>query len=80
MIRITPELNEAPRLDSTAVVGRSGLSGEGEEKGGGTGKQREGLNLPIHFCKNHRSSRFVELFLIFNRRRTSTTLCLRLKL
>lgn len=49
---ISPVLGEAPRLDSTAGMGWSGLSGEVEEKGGGTRNQREGLKLSIHLAKN----------------------------
>lgn len=48
---IIPLSREAPTLDSTAGTGWSGLSGEVEEKGGGTRNQREGLKLSIHFSK-----------------------------
>lgn len=45
-------LGKAPRLDSTARMGWSGLSGEVEEKGGETRYQKEGLKLSIRFANN----------------------------
>lgn len=51
VFRITLISGETPRLDSTAKMSWSGLSGEVEEKGGRTSYQREGLKLSIHFVK-----------------------------